>query len=134
MLMTDAPIDWMSKLQPIVAASSMEAEYIACFFVIQAVTWIRALLHSLGLVSKVPTTVRIDNKSARDLALNPVHHQRSKHIDVKFHWIRDKVIDKTVILDPVATTDQTADVLTKAVHGSTFHKHVDHMMVEIIRD
>ena len=106
-----------------------------CILLVDAgVAQVGALLHSLGLVSKVPTTVRIDNKSARDLALNPVHHQRSKHIDVKFHWIRDKVIDKTVILDPVATTDQTADVLTKAVDGSTFHKHVDHMMVKIIRD
>ena len=109
----------------------MEAEYIACFYAIQGVTWIRALLSSIGLKSTIPTSVCIDNKSAKDLALNPVH-QRSKNIDVKFHWIRDKINDKTIVLDQVDTTDQRADVLTKAVDGSTFHRHVDHMMVEII--
>ena len=83
--MAGAPIVWMSKLQPIVAVSSMEAEYIAAFFVIQEVTWIRAVLHSVGLTRSAPTPVSIDNKTARDLALNPVHHQRSKHIDVKYH-------------------------------------------------
>ena len=84
-VMAGAPIVWMSKLQPIVAVSSMEAEYIAAFFVIQEVTWIRAVLLSLGLARSDPTPVSIDNKSARDLALSPVHHQRSKHIDVKYH-------------------------------------------------
>ena len=57
--------------------------------------------------------IGIDNKSGRDLPLNPVHHQRSKHIDVKFHWIRDKIEDKTVELEKADTT-QRAGILTKA--------------------
>ena len=72
--------------------------------------WVRAVLHSLGLTRTRPTPIGIDNKSARDLALNPVHHQRSKHIDVKFHWIRDKIEDKTVELEKVDTTEQRADI------------------------
>ena len=75
-------INWLSKLQPIVAVSSMEAEYIACFFPIQDIVWIRQLLKDLGLERTLPTSVHIDNKSARQLAENPVHHQRSKHIDI----------------------------------------------------
>ena len=83
----------------------------------------------LGLTRNKPTPVSIDNKSAKDLALNPVHHQRSKHIDVKYHWLRDKVIDGTVDLLQVDTEDQRADVLTKVVDGSTFNYHIDYLMV-----
>ncbi len=61
--------------------SSMEAEYIALFYLIQDIIWTRQLLCDLHFTRRSPTRVFIDNKSARDLAMNPVHHQRSKHID-----------------------------------------------------
>jgi hypothetical protein len=70
----------------------MEAGYIARFFAIQDIVWIRQLLKDLGLERTLPTRVHIDNKSARQLAENPVHHQRSKHIDIKYHWIRDMMV------------------------------------------
>ena len=92
----------MSKLQPIVATSSMESEYFCCFFVTQDVTWHRGVFDSLDLTRTLPTVVRIDNKSAQSLANNPVFHQRSKHIDVKFHWLSEKVADKTISLIYVA--------------------------------
>ena len=90
-MMAGGPVTWMTKLQPIVTASSMEAEYLACFFAIQDVVWIRQLLKDIDLERTCPTKVFIDNQSARQLAMNQVHHQRSKHIDIKYHWIRDKV-------------------------------------------
>jgi hypothetical protein len=94
--MAGGPINWLSKLQPIVAVSSMEAEYIAFFFAIQDIVWIRQLLKDLGLERTLPTSVHIDNKSARQLAENPVYRQRSKHIiDIKYHWIRDIVSSAT---------------------------------------
>jgi hypothetical protein len=89
--MNGSLVNCISKLQPIVAVSSMEAEYIACFFCIQDVVWIRQLLKDLGLERTLPTTVQIDNRSAHQLAEHPIHHQRSKHIDIKYHWIRDMV-------------------------------------------
>ena len=122
----------MSKLQPIVATSSMEAEYISCYFLVQEITWVRAFLASVDLKRSCPTIVYIDNKSAISLANNPVHHQRSKHIDVKYHWIRDKILDKTVYLQYVATSDQRADVLTKVVDGVLFHKHLPFLVVDIV--
>jgi hypothetical protein len=64
-------VNWISKLQPIIAVSSMESEYIACFFCIQDVMWIRQLLKDLGLERTLPTTVQIDNRSAHQLAENP---------------------------------------------------------------
>ena len=82
-VMAGGPVNWMSKLQPIVTVSSMEAEYLACFFAIQDVVWIRQLLKNIDLERSRPTRVFIDNQSARQLAMNPVHHQRSQHIDIK---------------------------------------------------
>jgi len=82
-MMAGAPISWMSKLQSIVATSSMEAEYVSAYPCVQEVVWIRAVLHHLELTRTKPTVLLIDNKSAIDLAHNPVHHQRSKHIDIK---------------------------------------------------
>ena len=77
--MAGGPVNSMSKLQPIVTVSSMEAEYLACFFAIQDVVWIRQLLKDNDLERSRPTKVFIDNQSARQLAMNPVHHQCSKH-------------------------------------------------------
>jgi hypothetical protein len=91
-----------------------QAEYIACFFVL--------LEHTLL------TRVHIDNKSARPLAENQVHHQRLKHIDIQFHWIRDMVADATVQLIDVPTEDQRADFLTKTLRGEVFWRHVRALM------
>ena len=117
-MMAGGPVNWLSKLQPIVAVSSMEAEYIACFFVLQDVVWIRQLLKDLGLERTHPTLVHIDNRSARQLAENPVHHQRSKHIDIKYYWIRDNMVAAgTFQLVDVPTEDQRSDFLTNFLRG-----------------
>lgn len=123
-IMAGGLVSWYSKLQSIVAASSMEAEYISCFYAIQEIVWIRQLLTDLGLQRSQPTRVFIDNKSARLLAQNPVFHQRSKHIDIKYHWIRDMVSTNVVQLIDVSTDDQRADILTKTLRSEVFWRHV----------
>ena len=90
------------------------------------------LLDDLKLTRTQPTRVYIDNKSARLLLLNPVHHARSKHIDIKYHWQRDKVEDKTFKPVYVPTTDQRADILTKHTPSTVFHSHVAVMMVDVV--
>jgi hypothetical protein len=72
-MMAGRPIAWMSKLQSIVATSSMEAEYVSAYPSVQAVTWVCAILHCLELTRDKPTTLLIDTKTAIDLAHNPVH-------------------------------------------------------------
>ena len=127
--MCGAPISWMSKLQSIVATSSMEAEYVSAYPCVQEVTWVRAVLHHLELTRAKPTILLIDNKSAIDHAHNPVHHKRSKHnIDIKYHWIRDMVADQTVQLVDVPTEDQRADFLTKTLRGEVFWRHVQALL------
>ena len=116
-MMAGGPVTWMSKLQPIVA------ENLACFFVIQDIVWIRQLLKDINLERSRPTKGYIDNQSARQLAMNPVHHQRSKHIDIKYHWIRDKVAAQEIELVHVPTTEQRADFLTKTLPAIAFWRH-----------
>jgi hypothetical protein len=125
-------IAWLSKQQPIVAASSMEAEYISLFFLVQLLTWIRALMLEMELlVEGEATLIHIDNMAAKALASNPVFHQRSKHIDVKFHWLREKVEEKAVRLEYISTEEQRADIMTKALTGQVFHRHMTQLMSAI---
>lgn len=110
-----APISWISKKQPVVALSSCEAEYIAgCYAACQAV-WIDSLLNELGVNIQRPIKLMIDNKSAINLAKNPVSHGRSKHIETRFHYIREQVGKGKLHLAHCSTEEQIADILTKAV-------------------
>jgi hypothetical protein len=99
----------------------MEAEYIALYYVVvQEIIWFRALLIGLELIdSGTPTTILIDNTSARSLAYNSVHHSRSKHIDVKFHWLREQVAAGHTTLEYVESAKQLADLLTHILTGTT---------------
>jgi hypothetical protein len=119
-----APIARMSKLQPVIAVSSMEAEYIAAFYAMQEIIWIKGLMGELGLDYRDPITLLIDNQSAIKLATNPVYHKRSKHIDIKYHWIREKVALKNLVkIKYIKSADNTADMMTKALVGELHVKH-----------
>ena len=130
-MMAGCPVNWMSKLQPIVTVSSMEAEYLACFFAIQDVVWIRQLLKDIHLGRSRPTKVFIDNQSASQLAMNPVHHQRYKHMDIKYHWFRDKVAAQEIELVHLPTTEQRAAFLTKTLPEDVFWRHAAAIMLAI---
>ncbi len=111
-------ISWKSKKQNVVALSSCEAEYIALSTCVQEALYLRKLLvcmYCRNVESSV--TVGVDNQGSIALAKNPVHHQRSKHIDVRYHFIRDVVSDGVVKLYYVPTNENIADVLTKPVSG-----------------
>ena len=69
-----------------------------------------------------PTVIFVDNKSAIQLAKNPVHHGRSKHIDTRFHFLRDHVKQKTIELQHCNTTEQITDIFTKPLSGEIFMK------------
>jgi hypothetical protein len=125
-----APIAWMSKLQPVVAISSMEAEYIAAFYAMQEIIWIKGLMGELGFDYSDPIVLLIDNQSAIKLATNPVYHKRSKHIDIKYHWIREKVAIKDLVkLKYVKSADNTADIMTKALLAELHDKHSGYLVV-----
>ena len=123
------PIAWQSELQVVVATSSLESEYMAMYAGIQELLWVRGLIRELTLFEALvdgPTPFLVDNKSAIDLANNPVYHKRSKHIDIKYHWLRQHVAREelnTVRLHHCTTLEMVADLFTKSLSGALLLKH-----------
>jgi transposase InsO family protein/ribonuclease HI len=114
-----AAISWVSRMQPTVAQSSTEAEYMALTEALNEAIHLRQLLSDLRLPQPEATTIFEDNEGAIKLASNPIHHRRTKHIDVKYHLIRDHVNWRTIKLVYINTKKQLADALTKGVDGAT---------------
>jgi hypothetical protein len=118
------PIAWQSKLQSTVAVSTMEAEYMAAFGAIQELIWTKGVLSEIGFDYVDPMILHMDSQSAMALAKNPTHHKRSKHIDIKYHWLREYTYESgTVQLEHCATADMVADVMTKALATELHEKH-----------
>jgi hypothetical protein len=119
----NTPIVWRSRRQkgkP--ATSSCEAEYIALSACINELVWIIAFLGELGFKVPLPVPIYCDNHSANDLAHNPVHHDRTKHIDIRYHRIREFIFDGTVEIFYVKSVDNPADIFTKSVTVGVFKR------------
>ena len=108
-------VSWKSKKQTSVALSSTEAEYMALTQATKEAIWTKQFLTELGLFSNKPIVIRADNQSCISLARNPEFHTRTKHIDIQYHFIREKVENETIHLEYCSTKQMVADVLTKAV-------------------
>lgn len=115
-------ITWVSQKQRCVALSSCEAEFMAATAAACQGIWLQKLLSQISDVDSGPVVIYIDNKSAIDLARNPVFHGRSKHIDVRYHFIRECVEKGSIVLKHVRTDLQRADVLTKALSVVKFER------------
>ncbi|CAL1351945.1 unnamed protein product [Linum trigynum] len=111
-------ISWRCKKQDKVSKSSTEAEYRAMSDVASELVWLRRLLRDLGVICSLPMVLYVDNTSAIRIAVNPVLHDRTKHIEIHVHYIRDLVGDGTITLHYVRTEDQIADIFTKAFSTS----------------
>ena len=90
-MLGNAPISWCSKKQDVVALSSCEVEYISAAFGASQALWLGMLLEKLNIKCSNVMKLRIDNKSAIDLAKHPITHGHNKHIEVKYHFLRDQV-------------------------------------------
>ena len=113
-VMSGAAISWLSRKQPVVALSTTEAEYIALCTATQEAVWLRRLLLDIEAEpEKKPTIIREDNLSAIAIAKNPITHARTKHIDVKFHFVREALSNGCTELIYCPTEEMVADVLTK---------------------
>lgn len=108
-------ITWLSQKQKIVALSSCEAEYIAATTAACQGIWLARLMADLLKKEPEKVELKIDNKSAISLCKNPVHHERSKHIDTRYHFIRECVEAGKIEVQHVSSEEQRADVLTKAL-------------------
>ena len=113
-------ISWKSCKQNIVALSSCEAEYVALTSAFKEARFLRQLFADINGSEKQSVKLFVDNQGAIALAKNPVHHQRSKHIDIRYHFIRFDVEEGIVILEYVPSSENYADLFTKPLSGIKF--------------
>ncbi len=113
---------WSNKKQPIFALSSIEAEYRGAIIAACEVVWLQKLLSNLGLLVDVPVVIYCDNISSVLLVNNLVYHARTKHIEVHYHFIKEKVIAKEIDLIHVSTENQVVDIFTKALSTNKLKK------------
>ncbi|KAI3727408.1 hypothetical protein L1987_67222 [Smallanthus sonchifolius] len=106
-------VSWRASLQHIVTLSSIEAEYVALTEAIKECIWLRGFVTDLGM-NVDRSVVMCDNNGALQLTKNQVYHNRTKHINVKLHFIRDVVKNKEVELEKVDTLENGADMFTKS--------------------
>ena len=105
----------MSRQQMMVADSSTHAEYIAAAEASKELVWLRRLLTELKEEVPGPTPLHIDNRAADLLTQNPMNHSATKHINIRYHFIRECIADGSINLRLIGTKDMTADILTKSL-------------------
>lgn len=115
-------VSWLSRKQATVALSSSEAEYIAATSATCQAIWMRRILADLHHVQGRSTDIYCDNKATISMTKNPVFHGRTKHIELRHHFIRDVVKDRTIVMKYCPTDDQVADGFTKALSYQKFDK------------
>ena len=123
-------VSWCSKRQATVSKSSTEAEYTALSGASQEAVWMRRLLADIGFEQRGPSTIFEDNQGAIELARNPKFHNRTKHIDVSLHFIREQVNLKAISVKYCPTEDMLADIMTKGLPRVTFQKFRDNLGVK----
>ena len=122
----DRLISWQCKKQHTVSTSTAEAEYVAASACCSQVIWMQYQLLDYGLnLSNTP--IYCDNDAAIQICKNPVQHSRTKHIDIKMHFIRDCYDRKLIRMEQIDTTVNVADLFTKPVNQSTFKVLVDYL-------
>jgi hypothetical protein len=107
-------VSWQSRLQKCVALSTTEAEYIAITEGCKEILWMKKFLQELGQ-NQESYVLYCDSQSAIHLSKNSTYHSRSKHIDVRYHWIRDVLESKLLQIEKIHTNDNGADMMTKAL-------------------
>lgn len=115
MFLGPAFISWKSKKQDRVSKSSTESEYRAMSQACAEIHWLRGLLAELGFSQCSPTPLHADNTSAIHISVNPIFHERTKHIEVDCHFIREAFDARTISLPHVSSNLQVADIFTKAL-------------------
>ncbi|CAH9115063.1 unnamed protein product [Cuscuta epithymum] len=115
-----SPVSWRTKKQSVVSRSSAEAEYRAMAVTVSEIVWLRWLLQDLTVNHNSPTPLYCDNQAARHIALNPVFHERTKHVEMDCYFVRERVARNEIQPLFISTSNQVADIFTKALGTDRF--------------
>ena len=132
--MNGGAISWESKRQNIVTKSSTESEYVGMSKAASQALWIRSFLMELNVNVEQPIPLFGDNQSSIKLAKNPKYHERSKHIAIQHHFIREQIEDGVIRLEYVSTGDMLADIFTKCLPKTTHQKHTKNLGIITIEE
>ena len=113
-------VSWSSKKQSSVSLSTAEAEYIAAAACCTQILWMKQNLQDLQVTYDEPIPILCDNTSAISISKNPVMHSKTKHIPIKYHFLREQVTEKHIKLEYIETKEQIADIFTKPLPKGTF--------------
>lgn len=114
------PLSWMSQKQRSVVLSTTEAEYVAASESSKELIWLKRLLGDMTTLGT--TSLLVDNASAIKLVKNPEYHKRSKHIDVRYHFVREKYLEGEMLVKHVPGESQLADIMTKPLPAVRFQE------------
>jgi len=119
-------ISWCSKKQDCIAHSTMEAKYVACCLATQEAIWLRSFLQDLDLTPGVndPVEMLCDNTAAIQFARDPKFHRKTKHIKMRYYFVRNAIKQKEIAIKYVSTSRMIADPLTKSILKDAFKAHV----------
>ena len=112
-------VSWMSEKQNSISLSTAEVEYIVASSCCTQLVWLQKLLHDYGICQE-HLTIYCDNTSAINISKNPVQHSRTKHIEIRHHFIRELIEDGILTLEFIHTDDQKADLFTKPLDSKRF--------------
>ena len=125
----DCLISSRTKKQPTISRSSAEAEYRALAATGSEITWLHYLLHDFQIPQSQPAFIYCDNQSAIHIANNPAFHERTKHIELDCHFIREKINQSKIRLSPVSSSLQLADAFTKPLSSTILSSHIVKMSI-----
>jgi hypothetical protein len=130
-MLGNGAVMWRSRKQVTVALSSAEAEYVAASEAVRSIIWLRSILAEIGFEQKGPTTVFENNNACIAIGSNLETKERSKHIDIKYHFVREKIASCEICFRRIDTKEQIADVLTKALDKTKLEKFRENLGVKV---
>eukprot|EP00253_Pinus_taeda_P035901 PITA_35901 len=113
-------VSWFNKKQISIVLSTAEAEYVAIASCCTQLLWLMQTLQDIQITCTPPISIFCDNTSAISISKNPVMHSKTKHISIKYHFLREQVLEQKVKLEYVPSKEQVADILTKPLPRETF--------------